>query len=185
MSNKNLTEFSDRIKYVREFLGLSKDILGKSVNVSGAYIGQLESGKKGNPSDLFLGAIEKVHRVNSVWLKQGTGSVFLENAIGTKETESSYGHGIADPQIREMITIMLQLDKPARADLLKQAKKELQLQRLKLLEDTNQVKSELIDALEPRSLEQVKKLEGIAPEAVEEQKKRNTVTTRKQKKELQ
>lgn len=75
MSIKNLTEFSSRIKLVRECSGLTREAFAKKVNVSGAYIGQLESGKKEKPSTLFLGSVEKTFNINPVWLESGDGDM--------------------------------------------------------------------------------------------------------------
>lgn len=75
MSTKNLTEFSSRIKDIREAFGLTRDEFAKRVNVSGAYVGQLESGKKENPSALFLGSVKKAFNINPVWLETGVGDM--------------------------------------------------------------------------------------------------------------
>jgi len=75
MSIKNLTEFKDRLKFARERAGLSRDALGKRLDISGAYIGQLESGKKENPSEIFLSSLCMELDINSVWLKTGEGNI--------------------------------------------------------------------------------------------------------------
>lgn len=85
MSTKNETEFSLRIKQAREALGISRDEFGKRSKVSGAYIGQLESGKKGNPSELFLENACREFNLNSDWLRTGKGEMFKEGGQALSE----------------------------------------------------------------------------------------------------
>lgn len=86
MSTKNLTEFKSRIKAIREASGLTREEFAKKVNVSGAYVGQLESGKKENPSPLFLGSVKKTFNINPVWLETGDGSM---NVVSESQTNYS------------------------------------------------------------------------------------------------
>lgn len=185
MSNKNLTEFSERLKFLRETIGLNREEFAKSVNVSGAYIGQLESGKKKNPSKLFLDSVHQKYKINLVWFSSGNGEMYQERAVTSYEDETTYHAPYQeDPQIREMISIMHDLDKSAKADLLRQARKELKLQELKLLKDKDMLAGELIDALEPCISEQQRKLKNMAAPVAEKQNVRNTVAITEPTKEL-
>jgi phage repressor protein C with HTH and peptisase S24 domain len=95
------TGFSYRVKQIRQALKISRDEFGKRSKVSGAYIGQLESGKKLNPSDLFLENASREFNLNPVWLKTGEGNMFREGGDtqgvtrkGT--TEISRGQGLSE-----------------------------------------------------------------------------------------
>lgn len=78
MSNKKSTGFNYRIKQVREAFGISRDEFGKRCKVSGAYIGQLESGKRENPSELFLDNACREFKLNSDWFQTGNGEMFQD-----------------------------------------------------------------------------------------------------------
>ena len=165
-----------RLKFIMGDLSARKfsERLGMSPTTVQEYL------KGRTPPADFIERVCVCFGVEAWWLLTGEGEMMRAPATATREPEAQYIQpGSGDPQIREMVEIMLDLDETSRADLLRQARKELQLQRLI---DTNQVKSELIDALESRTSEQLKKLKNIAPEAAEVRKKRGTVTTTKPKK---
>lgn len=84
--------------------------------------------------------------------------IHLHGDIAVDPGEKYSHESKTDPQIEEMIAIMRDLDESSREDLLRQARKELKLQKLKVLEGVDQAKSALIDALEPRVAEQIEKV---------------------------
>lgn len=165
-----------RIREYRRSKGVKVADFAILIGISQGSLSDIENGKT-KPSAETLASIVRHTDIDSRWLLTGG-----EQHVAAEPTVQYIQAGSSDPQISEMIGIMRDLDKAARADLLRQARKELKLKRL---EDVDQEKSELIDALEPRVAERLKKLENITPEAAEEQKKRGTVTVRKRKKVLQ
>lgn len=108
MSTKKLTEFSQRLKSVREQAGLSKAELARQAKISAAYIGQLESmtqDAQKNPSAVLVERLSQVLNVNSVWLKTGEGEMFQGESQQPYETrqeqtaeEAAMGNIIAEAQ---------------------------------------------------------------------------------------
>jgi len=94
MSTEKSTGFSRRIRQVREAFGISRDEFGKRCKVSGAYIGQLESGKKDNPSELFLDNACREFKLNPAWFQSGEGEMFQEVADqGEPRTKGEVSRG--------------------------------------------------------------------------------------------
>lgn len=67
---------SDRIKYIREDLGLSRASFGDSLGVSGDVINNLERGRV-EIKEHMLRLISKVHNVNYFWLTEEKGEPYL------------------------------------------------------------------------------------------------------------
>jgi len=133
MSTINLAEFRNRLVCLRKHLGLSRDKFAKSVGVSGAYIGQLESGKKGNPSDLFLESVSKTFNINLVWLKTGEGEMFRPAGEGeAKAAQDGYQH--PNLKIQKIVEMLETMDENTQEDILLSVEKE------KLLRDLLQEK---------------------------------------------
>jgi transcriptional regulator with XRE-family HTH domain len=129
MSIKNLTEFSERIKAVREATGLNRGDFGKSLSVSGAYIGQLENGARTNPSPHFLNSVEKRYKINLNWLESGAGEMRDNQPYISAEEHLNLGKTI-DP-ISEKINIMLAgMTDKQRRDVLKYVEEKKLLSEL-------------------------------------------------------
>jgi transcriptional regulator with XRE-family HTH domain len=145
----------DRLRLLRKGKGLSQVDLADKLDTSQGYISDVEKGLK-KPGTDFLLSLKRFFSVDLNWFLTGEGEAQQRPPTFTHEEVTSYqAPQQEDPQIREMIEIMRDLDKQARSDLLRQAKKELELKVLKL---NNLVKSEVIDALEPAIVEQQRKL---------------------------
>lgn len=69
-------ELSERIKYIREDLGLTRASFGETLGVSGDVINNMERGRV-DIKDYMLRLICKTHRVNYFWLTEGKGDPYL------------------------------------------------------------------------------------------------------------
>lgn len=67
---------NDRIKLLRETLGLSLRAFGKEVGYTNPTISLIERGLK-NPEDRMLRLICSAFDVNETWLRTGKGEMFL------------------------------------------------------------------------------------------------------------
>lgn len=67
---------NDRIKYIREDLGLSRASFGDSLGVSGDVINNLERGRV-EIKEYMLRLICKVHNVNYFWITEEKGEPYL------------------------------------------------------------------------------------------------------------
>jgi transcriptional regulator with XRE-family HTH domain len=87
MSSEKYTQFSGRMKIIRERSHLNKKAFAAKLGVSGAYIGQIESGEANDggtkkPSEMFLGAVCSHFLINPVWLQTGEGRMTCEKHSG-------------------------------------------------------------------------------------------------------
>lgn len=132
MSTENLTEFSSRIKTVRKTTGLNKGDFAKSLNVSGAYIGQLESGAKTNPSALFLNSVEKVYGVNRLWLESGVGEMKAVRLYMSAEDHDVFCKKESpDPVTAKINSILVSMTDKQRRDVLKYCEMQLSYEKMK------------------------------------------------------
>lgn len=69
-------ELSERIKYIREDLGLTRASFGETLGVSGDVINNMERGRV-DIKDYMLRLICKTHRVNYFWLTEEKGDPYL------------------------------------------------------------------------------------------------------------
>lgn len=68
----------DRIKYVREKLGLSQREFGERLGVSRDVISNVEYGRV-QPKDLFIQHLCEKYHVSEEWLRSGEGTAFTED----------------------------------------------------------------------------------------------------------
>lgn len=68
---------NERIKEVRNALGLTQDKFGERLGVKRSAISQVESGANGVSDQLRL-AVCREFRVSEDWLRNGEGSMFIE-----------------------------------------------------------------------------------------------------------
>ena len=74
MAGKSI--MSTRVKEIRKHLGLSQDEFGKAMGFRKSTISSVENGK--TPlSRRFIKMLETIYSVNSKWLEEGRGNVFL------------------------------------------------------------------------------------------------------------
>lgn len=69
-------ELSERIKYIREDLGLTRASFGATLGVSGDVVNNMERGRV-DIKDYMLRLICKTHRVNYFWLTEEKGDPYL------------------------------------------------------------------------------------------------------------
>lgn len=70
-----MNEFSERISFLIDSLGLKKTAFAARINVSQAFVSQLCAGKK-QPSDRTISDICREFNVNKEWLLTGKGKMF-------------------------------------------------------------------------------------------------------------
>lgn len=68
---------NNRIKQLRETLGLSQDAFGSKIGITKASISRLEKGER-NPSEQTLKSICREYNVNYFWLTEGVGEMFTD-----------------------------------------------------------------------------------------------------------
>ncbi len=78
----------NRIKSVREALGLSQRKFGEKLGVSRDVISNLEYNRV-KPKELFLKHICKLYGVNESWLLSGNGEMFLGEPLSNKKLEEA------------------------------------------------------------------------------------------------
>lgn len=71
---------ANRIKLIREQLGLTQNSFAKSVKVSQNNISEIE-GNKRKPSGPLLLALEHKHGINHQWLENGKGNKYITEKI--------------------------------------------------------------------------------------------------------
>lgn len=68
----------ERIRAIRKDKGLTMQAFGESIGMSKASISGIESGKNG-PSEQTIRLICSVYKVDYIWLKEGKGSMYLDD----------------------------------------------------------------------------------------------------------
>lgn len=68
---------NERIKALRESLGLSGEKFGERLGVSRAAISNIEKGKRNLTDQMFL-SICREFNVNEDWLRNGSGEMFIQ-----------------------------------------------------------------------------------------------------------
>lgn len=68
----------ERIRAIRKDKGLTMQAFGESIGISKASISGIESGKNG-PSEQTIRLICSVYKVDYFWLKEGKGSMYLDD----------------------------------------------------------------------------------------------------------
>jgi len=82
----NMTTFGERLKKVREALGLDQKAFGKTMGIAGRdTISRWERGL-GSPSANKLTIMRQKYRINIDWLISGEGEPFIEGIIQEEET---------------------------------------------------------------------------------------------------
>jgi transcriptional regulator with XRE-family HTH domain len=149
-----------RIRDYREGKGLKVAAFASIIGISQGSLSDIENGKT-KPSADTLSRIVRNTDIDPGWLLTGE---LIDRAA---ETQSQYTP-ISDQHIIEVTSIMALLDTSAKEDILRQARKEFALLQLK---KNNQVQSELIDALEPRTFERQRKLKPKTEPSAEKREK--------------
>lgn len=68
----------ERIRAIRKDKGLTMQAFGESIGMSKASISGIESGKNG-PAEQTIRLICSVYKVDYFWLKEGKGSMYLDD----------------------------------------------------------------------------------------------------------
>ena len=90
---------NERVKQLREALGLSQEALGARVGVTRGSISRLESGTN-NVTPAMVISLCREFNVNEEWLRNGTGEMF--NSL-SQEEELAYIVGQALPQADDYV----------------------------------------------------------------------------------
>lgn len=95
------TELKDRIKFVREDIGMSRAAFGDTLGVSGDVINNMERGRV-ELKEYMLRLICKTHRVNYFWLTEGKGEPYIGIPdILMEDVVQEYGLDEMDKEIIE------------------------------------------------------------------------------------
>lgn len=98
---------SDRVREVRNALGLSQTEFGAKIGVSIDVIKNIEYSRS-NPSELLLKHMCEIHHVNREWLETGEGEMFepLDDAAETAQLIESISDS---PAMRSLLSTWAQL----------------------------------------------------------------------------
>ena len=77
----NLKTLGERLRWVREGMGLSLEAFGAAIGYDKSYLSRLESGKTANPSADFIESVCNKFMVLRDWLLAGKGQPGMEDAI--------------------------------------------------------------------------------------------------------
>jgi transcriptional regulator with XRE-family HTH domain len=106
----------ERIKEVRNRLGLSQVEFSEQIFISKSLIGEIEIGKR-NVNDRIIFIISKQFNVNEDWIKTGKGEMFSDRT--------------PDMRLGKLLNIYNQLDNASRTCLVEQSGILLKLQNEK------------------------------------------------------
>jgi len=114
MDAKVTDEVRQRIKQLRETLGVSQRDFAKRIYISQTLLGDIELGSR-NVNDRTIQLISTEFNVNKDWLLTGEGEIFTAPPV--------------DLQLEKLIEIFQQLDGGLRDYLLEQSKGLLKIQK--------------------------------------------------------
>jgi transcriptional regulator with XRE-family HTH domain len=77
----NLKTLGERLRWVREGMGLSLEAFGAAIGYDKSYLSRLESGKTANPSAAFIESVCNKFMILRDWLLAGKGQPVMEDAI--------------------------------------------------------------------------------------------------------
>lgn len=84
----SILHIGDRIKDVRNEIGISQKLFGVGIGIADSYVSEIESGKK-VPSLTILLAIEYKYGVSMDWLKTGKGGKYIKEGAYLTDEELS------------------------------------------------------------------------------------------------
>ena len=87
----------DRMKIIRQAVGLTQAEFADKINISRNYIALIETGRR-EPSDRTIYDICRVFRVSEEWLRTGNGEMFLPKSRTQQVDEIAKAAGTRDPQ---------------------------------------------------------------------------------------
>lgn len=101
---------NDRIKKLRQALGLSQDEFGRRLGVTRGAVTNIELNKV-DPKPLFVDLICREFNVNETWLRTGEGEMFVQLS-SSEELSAFFGDLLADePDFRfRLISALSRLD---------------------------------------------------------------------------
>jgi hypothetical protein len=112
---------NNRIKELRDLLGLKQEDFAEAVNLKRNSISLIELGKR-NASDRTIKAICSTFNVNEEWLRHGSGEVF-KPACNKLSAYLSEIDSCEDEFIKSFIEVYMELDESSRCVLKNTAKK--------------------------------------------------------------
>ena len=105
------TQMNERMKQVREALGLSQAVFGEGANVGLGTIKNIDYNKT-EPNPLYFDLLCKAYNVNSEWLETGQGEMFRD--LSREEKIAAFvGEALADETDsfkRDLISLLASLD---------------------------------------------------------------------------
>lgn len=104
---------NERIRAVRESLGLSRAAFGEKLGVSGDVINNLERGRVA-PKENITKLICKEFNVNENWIKTGNGDMFDKTENEIEQIAEEYG---LSPAYAAVMEKLLKLSRPAQDEI--------------------------------------------------------------------
>lgn len=106
----------ERIRAIRKDKGLTMQAFGESIGMSKASISGIESGKNG-PSEQTIRLICSVYKVDYFWLKEGKGSMYLDDTDNLVD-EIAIEQNL-DPDTTRTLKLLLRLSPDSQKIVLK------------------------------------------------------------------
>lgn len=111
---------NERIKTLRDALGLSQTAFAQKIAVSRSAVCKMESGEN-SPSDQTIALICKEFKANEEWLRNGTGEMLKKKDGSFTELLSELDDS-DDDFIKSLITVYMGLDEDSKEALRKIAR---------------------------------------------------------------
>lgn len=114
---------NERIKKLRQALGLSQDEFGRRLGVTRGAVTNIELNKV-DPKPLFVGLICREFGVNEIWLREGIGEMFQQRSR-SEELAAFFGDVQADGGFKEAFLTVLARLGPEEWELIERKAREL------------------------------------------------------------
>lgn len=88
LKDAHATTFGARLKWLREFKGLTIREFAARMGCDPGYLSKLETGKARNPSDRFLITLRSCFFANEWWLRDGEGDPF-QSTVQVEQTKTA------------------------------------------------------------------------------------------------
>lgn len=103
---------NERLKIIRQELGLSQESFGKSINLSRSHIASLENGLR-ELTDRTISDICRIYNVNENWLRTGKDKMFLQ--LDREDELAKWAGSLVNPNndnafMKKFVHILSKLD---------------------------------------------------------------------------
>ncbi|EPR10259.1 helix-turn-helix domain-containing protein [Ruminiclostridium papyrosolvens] len=103
---------NERLKIIRQELGLSQESFGNSINLSRSHIASLENGLR-ELTDRTISDICRIYNVNENWLRTGKDKMFIQ--LDREEELSKWAGSLVSPNndnefMKKFVYVLSKLD---------------------------------------------------------------------------